>query len=81
MIISENKRFRQEINADDQKHASFSAHFRPNQTNTLVLEEKMLTTGTLPECFHWKSAAQILSLPKQADTDISEQGLQWNRAV
>jgi hypothetical protein len=31
-----------------------SACFRPHQTNTLVLEEKMKTI--LPECFHWKRA-------------------------
>ncbi len=57
MLISENERFRQEINAD-QRHSfvfgSFSAYFRPHQANTLVLEEKMKTT--LPECFQWKQA-------------------------
>ena len=59
MLISKNKRFRQEINAD-QRHWSFSAHFkpcfRPHQTNTLVLEEKMKTT--LTDSFQRKQASQ-----------------------
>ncbi len=75
MLISDKEPFSQEINADDQRNGSFSAHCRPHQTNTLVLGEKI--KNTLPDCFHWKWAAQILSLPKHADTDISEQGLQW----
>jgi hypothetical protein len=33
---------------------SVLACFRPHQTNTLVLEEKMKTT--LPDCFQWKQA-------------------------
>jgi hypothetical protein len=40
MFISENHYDRPDKNAD-QRHGSFSACFRPHQTNTLILEEKI----------------------------------------
>ena len=40
MFISENHCDLPDINAD-QRHGSFSARFRPYQTNTLILEEKI----------------------------------------
>ncbi len=67
MFISENHCDRPDINAD-QKHGSFSARFRPHQTNILILEEKI----KLPS---QSVFTEILSLPKQAETHVSEQGL------
>jgi hypothetical protein len=55
MLIAENKRFGQEINAD-QRHGLFSAGFRPHQSKTLVLEDIMKTTPT--DCFLRKRARQ-----------------------
>jgi hypothetical protein len=50
------------------------SRFRPHQIKSPLSEEKI--KATLPECFHKKQAASILSLLKQADRDVSEQGLE-----
>jgi hypothetical protein len=61
MLTYKNEGFRQEINADQRVETyvvfgSFSACFRPHQTNALVLEEKIKTT--LADCFQRKRARQ-----------------------
>ncbi len=60
MLISENERFRQEINAD-QRHSSFSGHFFQHvldRTKPIPSFWRRKWKTTLPECFHGKQAIQ-----------------------
>jgi hypothetical protein len=59
MLISENDRFRQEINAD-RLPLNFSYSIRPHQTNTMVFGGENYPT----RLFLLKRATKILSLPK-----------------
>jgi hypothetical protein len=67
MLISHYRRFRQEIKADQEHGCLFQ----------LVLDR----TKPIPSFRRSEiRAAQIFYFPKQAETDVSEQGLEWKRS-